>query len=211
MTDAITATGDVQEGRATRFKPLLFIAGVFLLGAVAGGGAARAYTVSQDKPWYGASPEERVQIRANAMKRQLDLSDDQTKTVAKILRESDGEREKVMEPCRPGLDALRERNNSRIREVLNGSQRQKFEALALRASPTNVTSLSSSRLADIPLSVVPSHLPEVPTALPTSLPEVPSALPDLKLPDLKPSALPDLTPPELPPIPTALPGMTTGV
>ena len=117
------------SARPARWKPMAFVAGVFLLGAVAGGGAARAYTVKELTPKAGASYSEQ---RVEMMRRHLNLTETQVTAIQKIYEESQGERDKASEPCRADIDDARERIDTRVREVLNPDQRAKYEEYRAR-------------------------------------------------------------------------------
>lgn len=110
--------------RPSRWKPFAFVGGVFLLGAVAGGGAARAYTVKELTPKAGASYSEQ---RLEMMRRHLNLTSDQVTKIEKIYEETQGERDKASEPCRAEIDGAREGIDKRVREVLNPDQLAKYE------------------------------------------------------------------------------------
>jgi Spy/CpxP family protein refolding chaperone len=117
------------SARPSRWKPFAFVAGVFLLGAVAGGGAARAYTVKELTPKAGASYAEQ---RLEMMRRHLHLNDDQVAAIQKIYEETQGERDKAQEPCREQIDSSREAIDKRVRDVLNADQRAKYEEYRAR-------------------------------------------------------------------------------
>jgi hypothetical protein len=109
---------------SARLKPLAFVLGVFVLGGVAGGAAMRAYTLDELRP--SIAPTDRVQSRVAAMRRNLDLSDDQARKIEEVLRSQQPERERLNEPCKPELDALRDRTDARIDEVLSAEQRVRY-------------------------------------------------------------------------------------
>jgi len=110
-----------------RLKPLAFVLGVFLLGGVAGGAATRAYTMDELRPTI--APTDRVKFKVDTMRRDLDLSDDQARQIEEILRSVRSDRERVIKPCKPDLDELRESTHTRIHEVLNAKQRVRHDEL----------------------------------------------------------------------------------
>ena len=118
----------VVPSRAARLKPLLVVAGVFTLGAVAGGAAARAYTLEQVKP-RGSS---RVELRVDAMRRSLDLDDRQVEAILPIMRASEEERRQVMVPCQTDVDRVRADSDAKIRELLTAEQRAKYDEQSAR-------------------------------------------------------------------------------
>jgi hypothetical protein len=114
--------------KPSRSKPLLILAGVFTLGVVAGGAGTRAYMVNDLKARFRGPPaESRAHFLLEAMRRHLDLDDDQVKKVEVIVRETEQRREERMKECRPGLDELRRETDDKIREVLRPDQQAKFE------------------------------------------------------------------------------------
>jgi Spy/CpxP family protein refolding chaperone len=104
------------------------LAGVFLLGSVAGAGAARAYILNDLHSRFGGPPAEvRAHLRIEAMRRQIDLSDEQVAKIEAIFQETDGDFERSMKPCRDNLDQVRARTDERIAEVLTPEQRKRFQ------------------------------------------------------------------------------------
>jgi hypothetical protein len=105
--------------------------GVFALGAVAGVGGTRAYMFKEFvSPFEGPPREARARLRIESMRRQLDLTPEQVKTIRTILQEVDDEFENATKPCRDELDALHKRTNDRIIESLNPAQVVKFREFA---------------------------------------------------------------------------------
>lgn len=103
-----------------RLKPVAFVLGIFVLGGIAGGAAMRAYTLDELRPGVAT---DRVQARVEAMRRNLDLSDDQARKIEDILRSQEPERDRFNEPCKAELDSLRDRTDARIDDVLSTDQR----------------------------------------------------------------------------------------
>jgi hypothetical protein len=102
--------------------------GVFALGAVAGVGGTRAYMFKEfGTPFDGPPREVKSRLRIEAMRRQLGLSPEQVTKIRGILRDSDGEFEQAMTPCRKELDGLHKRVNERIVETLDPTQVAKFQ------------------------------------------------------------------------------------
>lgn len=134
-SDSVSSSSTVLEPRASsasRLKPFAFVVVVFLLGGVAGGAAARAYTLreSQKRSW--STPEARVESRLDILRHQLGLSDEQVQTLTPVMLETETERERVMKPCRPELDSLRQSGDSKIVEYLDPGQRAEYEAIRAR-------------------------------------------------------------------------------
>ncbi|MDI1448505.1 hypothetical protein [Polyangium sp. 6x1] len=112
----------------SRLLPAFVLAGVFVLGGVAGAGAMRAYMLQDLRSRFGGPPGEvRTHLRVESMRRHLDLTADQVTKVEAIFRETDDELERTMKPCRDGLETLRKSTDDRIVEVLDASQRVRFQ------------------------------------------------------------------------------------
>jgi hypothetical protein len=73
---------------------------------------------------------ERMLLRA--IDRHVGLDDAQRDRVEEILRDAHRQRRSLLAPVEPALDALRRKNEARIREVLRGDQRPAFDAFAER-------------------------------------------------------------------------------
>lgn len=136
MTDE-RAKDERTEARAapgsTRFKAIAVLSAVFLLGAVAGGAAGRITALREIRHLTeGPPPEARARFRLEAMRRHLQLRDDQLDRVRTIMAEADAERDGLMEKCGPGLDELRRRTDTRLREVLDEEQRRRFDEMGPR-------------------------------------------------------------------------------
>jgi Spy/CpxP family protein refolding chaperone len=101
--------------------------GVFVLGAIAGAGGTRAYMLKEfGSPFDGPPREARARLRMESMRRQLDLSPDQVKKIKIILQNTEEDHENAMKPCRSEMEALRQRIDDRIVEVLDPAQAIKF-------------------------------------------------------------------------------------
>ncbi len=112
----------------SRLLPLAVLTGVFVLGGVAGAGATRAYMLYELRSRFGGPPGEvRAQMRVESMRRHLDLTADQVTKIEAIFRETDGDLDRTMKPCRDELEALRKRTDERIAEVLDTTQRVRFQ------------------------------------------------------------------------------------
>ncbi len=119
-----------------KLKAALVMAGVFALGGVAGAAGSRAYVLHRFRSNIEApTPEARSRFRLEAMKRHLDLSDDQVTKLDAIFRDADAERDKRMEACRPGMEALRGEMDAKIMQVLRPDQQERFRELASHHGP----------------------------------------------------------------------------
>lgn len=120
-------------GGAARGKAIAVLAAVFLLGGVAGAGLGRMSAMRDLRHVMQGPPEQaRANFRLEVLRRHLELNDGQTEKIRSIFAEADGEREKLMATCGPGLDDLRKRTDARVREVLTEDQRKRFEDLPAR-------------------------------------------------------------------------------
>ena len=118
---------------SARAKAAAVLAAVFLLGGVAGGAVGRLTALREMRRMVeGPPPEARARFRLEAMRRHLDLRDDQVTRVRAIMSEADAERDRLMETCGPGLDDLRKRTDARLREVLDEDQRRRFDEMSAR-------------------------------------------------------------------------------
>lgn len=116
-----------------RWKAVAVLISVFVLGGAAGAAAGRITAMREMRHLVEGPPlEARARFRVEAMRRHLDLRDDQVARVRAIMDEADGERDKLMAGCGPGLEELRARTDTRIREVLDEPQRRRFDDLAAR-------------------------------------------------------------------------------
>ena len=113
-----------------RTKAGIVLAGVFLFGGVAGAGASRAYMFHEFRSSMEGPPgQARAHFRLEAMRRHLDLKDDQVTKLEAILRDSESERDKRMAACRPGMDELRTTTEAKINELLTPEQRKRYQEL----------------------------------------------------------------------------------
>lgn len=111
----------------------LVLAATFALGGVAGGAASHFLRFREFRAARDAPPgQARVKFRLAAMRHHLDLTDEQERRIEPILVDLEREREAVLAPCRSGLDALHDKAQQRIGEVLTPEQRVKFDAAMKR-------------------------------------------------------------------------------
>lgn len=113
---------------AARWKPVAVLIAVFLFGGVAGAALGHGVTLHHLRATFRRpAAEARAQFRLEAMRRRLDLTDAQVSEIEAILAEAELEREKLLAACRPGLDALRDRADARVKGVLTAEQRAQYE------------------------------------------------------------------------------------
>lgn len=114
-------------------KILAILLGVFAFGGLAGGFAGRAFTLGElRKTMSGPPGEARRKLRLDAMRRDLDLTEDQVGRITAIMKAGEPDWETAMKACRPDMDALRERSDAAILEVLTPDQRPKYQELAAK-------------------------------------------------------------------------------
>lgn len=113
-----------------RLKAAAVLAAVFVLGGLAGGAAGRISAQHELRHMMEGPPDQaRANFHLEAMRRHLDLTDDQVGKVRAVLSEADADRDKLMASCGPGLDDLRTRTDARLREILTEEQRKRFDKL----------------------------------------------------------------------------------
>jgi hypothetical protein len=132
--EPVADSAGARSSRPTsRLFAVVLLLCVFALGGVTGIGITRAYMLRELRSAMGGPPSEsRAHFRLEAMRRRLDLDDSQVEQLEVVLRESEAERDRLMEPCRAGLDDLRERTDARVLAVLRPDQRARFEELGDR-------------------------------------------------------------------------------
>lgn len=111
----------------SRSRAIAMLLAAVLLGGAAGAALMRAHMHSDLRAKMGHSSE-RTRFRVEAMKRRLDLSDDQTKKIEAIFEQMAPERREAMSACKPKLDETRTQVRARINDVLAPEQQQKHEA-----------------------------------------------------------------------------------
>jgi Spy/CpxP family protein refolding chaperone len=124
-----TSNRAAPRPNGTRAKAAAVLVAVFLLGALAGGAVGR---VTAFREFNRVMEGPRSRSRLEALRRHLDLRDDQVPRVRAILDEAEAEREKLMGNCGPGLDELHKRTDARVREILDDEQKKRLDALEAR-------------------------------------------------------------------------------
>ena len=117
---------------AKRYKAYGALAGVFLLGSVAGASASWALSQREFRALAGdrSAFEKR---RLHALSRELDLSDEQRDQIAAIFEKHHDERREltrdVFEKCGEPLREHKAKLTSEIHAVLKPEQRDRYDAL----------------------------------------------------------------------------------
>ena len=106
----------------TTLKIWLVLVVVFVLGAFTGGAATAFYRslTRPEKPTAGA--------RIEKLRRDLNLTDDQMKSVSAILDETKNEYKALRAEVKPRFDEPRQKARAKIRALLTPEQQQKFDA-----------------------------------------------------------------------------------
>ena len=109
----------------TRLKVWLVLVVVFVLGSITGAALTGLYRsrASADRP------EKAMHDRFEKMRRELNLTDEQTKSVSAILDETRNEYRSLRAELRPRFEEPRQKARARIRALLTPEQQQKFDGL----------------------------------------------------------------------------------
>jgi len=107
----------------TTLKVWLVLVVVFVLGSVTGGAVTGFYHAMArgDRPT--------ARDRFDKMRRDLNLADDQTKSVSAILDETRNEYKALRAELRPRFEEPRQKARTKIRALLTPEQQQKFDAM----------------------------------------------------------------------------------
>jgi len=108
-----------------RLKIWLVLVVVFALGSITGAALTGLYRsrASNDRP------EKAGHDRFEKIRTELNLTDEQTKSVSAILDDTRNEYRALRAELRPRFDAPRQKARARIKEILTPEQRQKFDAM----------------------------------------------------------------------------------
>ena len=109
----------------TRLKVWLVLVVVFVLGSITGAALTGLY-----RSRAGADrPEKAMHERFDKMRRELNLTDEQTKSVSAILDDTRNEYRSLRAELRPRFEEPRQKARTKIRALLTPEQQQKFDAL----------------------------------------------------------------------------------
>jgi len=109
----------------TRLKVWLVLVVVFVLGSITGAALTGLY-----RSRAGAEhPEKAMHDHFEKMRRDLNLTDEQTKSVSAILDETRNEYRSLRAELRPRFEEPRQKARTKIRALLTPEQQQKFDAL----------------------------------------------------------------------------------
>jgi Spy/CpxP family protein refolding chaperone len=119
-----------------RLKAYALVAGVFLLGFVAGGSASYAYAQAETRTLFTGDRQAFEQLRLQALERELDLDAAQIAKIRTIFEQHRAERERVgkqmFESCGEPVRNLRARIDGEIEAVLRPEQVTRYAAIKLR-------------------------------------------------------------------------------
>lgn len=117
-----------QRGKA-RLKIWLAVVGVFAIGCVTGALLDSAYRLrSGDEPQEEGRGRRSRDAVFEAMKRDLNLSEQQSAEIRAILDQTRSDYRALRAEVRPRYDALRQQSRTRIRALLTPEQQQRFDA-----------------------------------------------------------------------------------
>lgn len=115
-----------------RLKPVLILIGIFAFGAIAGVGGTRAVMMQDMRSRMDGPPGERSKMRLESMRRQLDLDDRQVEAISAIMKDSEGNWDAAMGPCRAEVDRTRQATDAKILAELSPPQQTKFKESAAK-------------------------------------------------------------------------------
>ena len=112
----------------TRLKIWLVLIVVFVLGSVTGAALTGLYRsrASGDRP---EARERAMHERFEKMRRELNLTDQQTTAVRAILDETRNDYRALRTELKPRFEEPRQKARTRIRALLTSEQQQKFDAM----------------------------------------------------------------------------------
>jgi Spy/CpxP family protein refolding chaperone len=126
---------------STRIKIWIVFAVVFALGTVTGAALDGVYRSRASVVRHGEEDRKRdASAHFDKMRRDLNLTDEQATKMRAVLDETRNEYRNLRAELRPRFDEPRLKARARIRELLDETQRQKFDAVtaemdAKRAAP----------------------------------------------------------------------------
>src|SRR5213593_4149729 len=111
-----------------RLKMWLVLLGVFILGSATGAALTGLYRsrASGDRP---EARERAMHERFENMRRELNLTDEQTTAVRAIIDETRNEYRALKTELRPRFEEPRQKARARIRALLTADQQKKFDAM----------------------------------------------------------------------------------
>jgi Spy/CpxP family protein refolding chaperone len=115
---------------STRIKIWIVFAAVFALGTVTGAALDGVYRSRASVVRHGDEDRKRdANAHFDKMRRDLNLTDEQATKMRAVLDETRNEYRSLRAELRPRFDEPRLKARARIRELLDETQRQKFDAV----------------------------------------------------------------------------------
>jgi Spy/CpxP family protein refolding chaperone len=115
--------------RRTTLTTALYLALVFLSGAVVGAFALRLYTLKSVSASNPKTPEEYRRQYVAEMRTRLKLTEQQVSQLVPILDETRRRYHELKEKNRPALNAIQDDQVAKIRSILSGDQLTEYEKL----------------------------------------------------------------------------------
>lgn len=117
----------MNAGGRTRLKMLLAVTAVFVLGCVTGASLDSIYRLRATGQ--GAQGQPAKEDFFEAMRRNLELNNQQATEIRAIVDETRAEYRQLRAEVRPRYDSIRQKARVRIRALLTPEQQQKFDAM----------------------------------------------------------------------------------
>jgi len=186
---------------ARRWRSLLGVVLVFVLGLVSGGAITTYLHFRFLRP--RDLPDKMSAIALRHLTRELELTDDQRQAVREAMRDSRRELRALQAEMGPRMDATFQKTRERIRAVLDEEQRAKLDEMAERRGSVMGRFFGGPRFGPPgPGPGFEGHPPHGPMGeggrrdLPPGPPPGVEPPPELPPPDLPPPAPPEASPPE---------------
>lgn len=116
------------EQPKSRWKSWLVLVVVFVLGAVTGVGLGGVYRSKTDASFRG-SPGRNRDAMFEKMRSDLNLTEEQSKEMRKVLDETGNDFRALRNELRPRYEELRLKTRGRMRALLTAEQQGKFDTL----------------------------------------------------------------------------------
>ncbi len=109
-------------------KTWLVLLAVFALGCITGAGLGGVYRTKTNASLRDSRQHKR-EVMFEKIRHDLNLNDEQSKEIRRVLDETAGEFRRLRGELRPKYDELRLTARGRMRALLTAEQQQKFDAL----------------------------------------------------------------------------------
>ncbi len=108
---------------------LLYLAGVFLVGAVAGGAGGYAYAKRQPRWPAPPKPDDYVRGKCDRLTQELGLTTEERVRIEPVIRETFEKMGQLHKESNRRFDEAREESDKRLAEAIPAEKRTKFEEL----------------------------------------------------------------------------------